>query len=245
MASRRPFVCRRLINGVLADRSAAILTLAKWLLKSAASWLNRRPPPFCSPRCFSLLTAPSSPPAFTMSAQFDTTLRWAHCVVDANRAPLNPRITNRPIDLSLTYDKKFNAPSKYVWVFRFDPTITESMPDGADEVAPMSLTHSSAIPFISIHNIAPPSSQTSLGPAPYVRWDLPSAASRLSTLWKILSLFPEHTRSFDSAPDVYAQRVRPVFVEAHNGLPLGRWFHDLCGRRNRVTALFIQAFGDR
>jgi hypothetical protein len=42
----------------------------------------------------------------------------------------------------------------------------------------------------------------------------------------------------------YKFRVRPVFVEHHNGLPFGRVLAEVCTSRARATALIIQSLGE-
>ncbi len=176
-----------------------------------------------------------------MAASFDFSLRPDNCVLDLSAAPIVPRITNRPHDLSIVPQTRYAAPRKYVWVLRFTPSAPEGMPEGADEVVEMTKTHRDILPLIRFRPIQPPASSPGMGPAPYIRWDLSAEASILTTFWRYLSLPPEHFRRIHAL----MPRQRPVFVEAHNGQPLGRFIHELTIRRSRPVALFIQVFGTR
>jgi len=177
-----------------------------------------------------------------MSARIDTSLTWSNSKVVPAMPSIMPRITNRPVDLTMTPDKRFAAPSKYVWVLQYLPRTEEGIPEGCDEVAELSIRHLQSLPFVYIHRLLPP---PGLGQPPYVRWNLPSTAADQALMWRVLKLSPEYLNTFKAFAEPLTKRGRPVFVESHNGLPLGRWLHDLCSRQNRVTALFIQTFGDR
>jgi len=140
----------------------------------------------------------------------------------------------------LTYDKKYASPRQYVWVGRLDGT-DQPMPEGADEVAEMSFRHFQFLQYLRVSLIQHPNCRTS----PYLRWELNPDAGELSLAWKTLALNDEFRLQFERNKEDMIKRLHPVFVEAYNGLHFGRWAHDLCSRQNRVTALFVQAFGDR
>lgn len=163
--------------------------------------------------------------------------------MDSTGDPTRPRlpmITNRCINLTTTVDKRFHAPSQFVWVLRPNIQTDRLMPNDAYQIKPMSLTHFHLARFISIRDFE------SEG-IPYVIWLFPrdnTLFSRilayLTTDGNIKAIFNETTSRKRAT---LLNRMSPVFVEKHNGAFLGRWIHNICTRQFRVTGLLVQMFG--
>ena len=78
----------------------------------------------------------------------------------------------------------------------------------------------------------------------YVRWDLPSAQPAFTSLAAELGLGFYFTQSLAVSWLIRNLRVRPVFVEHHNGLPLGQVLAAVCSSRARAMALVVQSLGE-
>ncbi|KAG7284898.1 hypothetical protein NEMBOFW57_009513 [Staphylotrichum longicolle] len=53
------------------------------------------------------------------------------------------------------------------------------------------------------------------------------------------------TKYFGRTIDRTMEALQPVFTEAHNGEPFGRWLFHVARRKNQALGLFVQAFGER
>lgn len=166
---------------------------------------------------------------------------WEEVEVDLRLKPLQSAITNRPVDLTLTFDKRFAAPRKFVWVTRPGKNGDMPMPDDCKEVELMRSRHYNFLSYLTICPVLRPRKPD----APYLRWELPSDPAVLEQMWIELDLAKEYLARFRKCRDALVARIHPVFVEWHNGSYLGRWISDLCYRRSRVLGLFVQAFGDK
>ena len=160
---------------------------------------------------------------------------------------LLPPLTDRPVDLTLTQNTHLAAPRQYVWVARAGSRDPAMPADDSlvDEVEPMSTGHEVILRCDNLR--IRPLRRPSGVPVPYLRWDLHPEAENQLSFWRLLGLSDEVMKRFfiPTQIDRTLRALQPVFVEAHNGEPFGRWMFHLTRRKNRALALFVQAFGER
>lgn len=85
-----------------------------------------------------------------------TNSSWEEVEVDLQLKPLQSVITNRPVDLTLTFDKRFAAPRKFVWVTRSGKNGDMPMPDDCDEVELMRPRHRNFLLYLTISPVLRP-----------------------------------------------------------------------------------------
>lgn len=103
-------------------------------------------------------------------------LEWKDIEIDDSLPPLLPPITNRPVDLTTTTDKRYAAPRQYIWVTT-SGYVDESCPRPlqACEIGDTSLSHEYLLEHLKIYHIEKPG-------IPYLRWEFPPDVEALSRL---------------------------------------------------------------
>jgi hypothetical protein len=167
------------------------------------------------------------------------TSTWEEVTVDRSLPAISGPISDRPVDLTLTFDKRFAAPPKFVWVVRSAHPKDRTLPNSADECETMSLAHEQFLSYCHIFPVLHPGRPV----VPYLRWDLRPGPEHIRRLFQMLRLPKSYLEVFWKHRHHFAKRLHPVFAEINNGGPFGRWIHDLCERPARGLGLFVQAFG--
>jgi hypothetical protein len=174
-----------------------------------------------------------------MAAANSKDLSWEDAWVDERRRPLEDVITDRPTDLTKTWNKLLPSPPKYIWVIREYDFNGRRLPAGAREIADMEHAHHLILRVLQVHRLI-----SIGGPAAYLRWDLLKNPDALLALFQALNLPAEWVSKFKEHSKSLIKRQQPVFPEIHNGGPFGRWVHEITKRKERAEGLFVQMFGD-
>ncbi|KAK5651081.1 hypothetical protein OQA88_13701 [Cercophora sp. LCS_1] len=143
---------------------------------------------------------------------------------------------SRPTDLSLVPRSKELAPRQWVWVPEKVGEVAGPIPAGAKQRK--LATHEQCIllrNYLRIWHLKGPANGL------YVEWELPEDADELMKAFQLMKLH-DTWRSLLSTK--FYRGINPVYIEAHNGGPFGRFLWEIFDRLEKCKGLFIQALGN-